>query len=139
MTINKMWRTLMEAIYFRKFHFELHVEKEPLLVNLDLPEAIAGYLHLAFVFNLKYPKVLLHPLLPISNQNCHIFKECQTLIDIVQRLIAKYGDNSGLSKFNILEICNYLLSGTKTQRNKVSAQSKLENYLAGLGRVLASE
>ena len=124
----------IEAIYFRKFHFELHVEKEPLLVNLDLPEAIAGYLHLAFVFNLKYPKVF-RPLLAISNLIFHIFKECQTLIDILQRLVAKYGDNSGLCKFDLLEISHYFFSGTKTQRSKVSAQSKFDTYL----RVLASE
>ena len=46
------------------------MEKEPLLVNLDLPEAVAGYLHLAFVFNLKYPKVL-NPLIAISNLKYH--------------------------------------------------------------------
>ena len=61
---------MIDAFYFRKFHFELHVEKEPLLVNLDLPEAVAGYLHLAFVFNLKYPKVL-NPLIAISNLKYH--------------------------------------------------------------------
>jgi hypothetical protein len=54
------------VVIFRKFHFELHVEKEPLLVNLDLPEAIAGFLHLAFVFNLKFPKVF-RPFHGISN------------------------------------------------------------------------
>lgn len=89
----------------KKFHFEVHVEKELLLANLDLPEAIAGFLHLAFVLNLKYAK------------------ESQTLLDIMQRLVAKYGDDSG----------------TKTQRSKVAAQSKFDRFLAGLGRVLATE
>jgi hypothetical protein len=49
---------LLTLQYFRKFHFEVHVEKELLLANLDLPEAIAGFLHLAFVLNLKYAKVV---------------------------------------------------------------------------------
>ena len=37
--------------------FELHAEKEKLIGNLDLPNAIAALLHIAFVVNLKYPKV----------------------------------------------------------------------------------
>ena len=33
------------------------MEKEKLMSNLDLPDAIAGFLHLAFVFDLRFPKV----------------------------------------------------------------------------------
>ena len=43
----------------RNFIFEVHAEKEKLLGNLDLAEAIACFLHLVFVFNLEYPKVKL--------------------------------------------------------------------------------
>ena len=42
---------------FRTFVFEVHVEKRRLLGNMDLPSAIAAFLHLAFVCDLKYPKV----------------------------------------------------------------------------------
>ena len=54
---------------FRLFVFEVHVEKERLMDSLELPEAIAGVLHLAFVFDLKYPKVIFCYFFPLSN-NC---------------------------------------------------------------------
>jgi hypothetical protein len=44
-------------VLLRSFVFELHAEKEKLIGNMDLPTAIAALLHLAFVVNLKYPKV----------------------------------------------------------------------------------
>ena len=37
--------------------FEVWCEKRKLLGNLDMAEAIASFLHLAFVFDLKYPSV----------------------------------------------------------------------------------
>ena len=42
---------------FRNWVFELWVEEKKLLGNLGLSGAIAAFLHLAFVFDLKYPKV----------------------------------------------------------------------------------
>ena len=39
------------------FIFELWCEKRKLIGELDLAEAIAAFIHLAFVFDLKYPKV----------------------------------------------------------------------------------
>jgi len=59
------------------FVFEVHAEKEKIIGNLDFPTAIAAFLHLCFVVNLKYPK------------------ECQTVCDILQRKVAEYGDDSG--------------------------------------------
>ena len=45
---------------FRGFVFEVWAEKTRLLDNLNMPQAIAGLLHLAFVFDLKYPEVRLN-------------------------------------------------------------------------------
>ena len=42
---------------FRAFVFEVWCERSRLLGPMDMFEAIASFLHLAFVFNLKYPKV----------------------------------------------------------------------------------
>ena len=46
-------------------------------MNLDLIEVIASFLHLAFVFGLEYPQ------------------DANTVADILQRLVASYGDDSG--------------------------------------------
>ena len=46
----------------RNFVFEVHGEKEKLLGNLDLGAAVAAFLHVCFVLNLKYPKVTFLPL-----------------------------------------------------------------------------
>ena len=61
----------------RTFVFEVHVEKEKLLGNLDLVTCIATIIHLVFIIDLEYPK------------------ECKTVWDILQRRVAKYGDKSG--------------------------------------------
>ena len=39
------------------YSFELWVEGARLLLNMDINGALAAYLHLCFVFNLKYSKV----------------------------------------------------------------------------------
>ena len=39
------------------FVFEVWCERRKLLGDMDMAEAIASFLHLAFVFDLKYPKV----------------------------------------------------------------------------------
>ena len=46
-------------MFYRNFVFEIHVEKTKLMGNLNMGEAVAGFLHLAFVFDLKYPEVYL--------------------------------------------------------------------------------
>ena len=40
----------------RTFVFELWCEQNLLLRNLDMSQAIASFLHLSFVFDLKYPQ-----------------------------------------------------------------------------------
>ena len=42
---------------FRGFVFEVWCEKSKLFGNLDMSQAIAGFIHLAFVFDLKYAQV----------------------------------------------------------------------------------
>ena len=39
--------------------FELYVEKVKLMGNLSITESIAAFLHLAFIVDLQYPKVVL--------------------------------------------------------------------------------
>lgn len=42
----------------RSWHFELWVDKQKLMCNLSLVQAISSLLHLSFVFDLKYVKVI---------------------------------------------------------------------------------
>ena len=49
--------------------FEVHAEKEKIIGNLDFPTAIAAFLHLCFVVNLKYPKVSIFILLNVDIKN----------------------------------------------------------------------
>ena len=44
---------------FSSWIFEVWVDKMKLLSNLSLTQAIASFLHLAFVFHLQYPQVIL--------------------------------------------------------------------------------
>ena len=57
--------------------FELWVEKEKVFGDMSMTGSIASFLHLAFVFDLRYPKA------------------AETMCDIIQRRFAKYGDNNG--------------------------------------------
>ena len=57
--------------------FELHMERIKLLGNLDIVSAIAAFFHLCFIMDLKYPK------------------QSETLADLLQRRVCKYGDESG--------------------------------------------
>ena len=57
--------------------FELYVERSKLLGNMNFVTAIAAFFHLCFIMDLKYPK------------------QSQTLADLLQRRVCKYGDESG--------------------------------------------
>ena len=57
--------------------FELYVERSKLLGNMNFVTAIAAFFHLYFIMDLKYPK------------------QSQTLADLLQRRVCKYGDESG--------------------------------------------
>eukprot|EP00092_Neocalanus_flemingeri_P087963 GFUD01111089.1.p1 GENE.GFUD01111089.1~~GFUD01111089.1.p1 ORF type:complete len:578 (+),score=143.83 GFUD01111089.1:34-1767(+) len=59
------------------FVFEVWVESHKILGNLNISTAISSFLHLCFVFHLKYPK------------------EGETTADLLQRGFAKYGDSTG--------------------------------------------
>ena len=41
----------------KNFVFEVYVDKNKVLSNLTLAEALGSFLHIAFVFGLEYPKV----------------------------------------------------------------------------------
>ena len=69
----------------RSLVFEVWAEKEKLLGNMSLQLAISSYLHVAFVFDLKYPQ------------------GAQTLGDILQRKVANYGDDSGTRTWRSLQ------------------------------------
>ena len=87
------------------YHFELWVEKERLLENMELEESISAFLHLVFCYNLTYPK------------------EAETICDWLQRVVAEYGNDEG----------------TKTNKSKVTAQSKLTRYHIQLGKALGAK
>lgn len=84
----------------KTFIFSLHVEKDELLGTLEFDDAVAAFIHISFVCDLKYPK------------------EASTLGDILQRQVAKYGDDSGTRCFG----------------SKGKAQTKFDKNLAGLAQ-----
>ena len=47
----------MEDYVFRTFVFEIWCEKRKVYGDLGMAKAVTGFLHLAFVFDLKYPSV----------------------------------------------------------------------------------
>ena len=53
------------------------MERSKLLGNMNFVTAIAAFFHLSFIMDLKYPK------------------QSQTLADLLQRRVCKYGDESG--------------------------------------------
>ena len=57
------------------YTFELWVERQGLLFDLDLAQCIAAFLHLCFCFGLKYPR------------------ESETVCDFLQRIVADYGNH----------------------------------------------
>ena len=59
------------------FIYKLWAEKELLMSGMDLPAAIASFIHLAFVFDLKYPA------------------ESEVLAEILQRSTANFGNDDG--------------------------------------------
>ena len=80
---------------------------------------MATFLHLAFVFDLKYPKVS-------NGFSCILVlivlcQDAQTLADIIQRRIARYGSDDGV--------------GTRTSSGKTTALSKYSKYLQVLGEI----
>ena len=46
-----------ENLLFRSFVVEVWAENSKLIGNLDLPTALGAFFHLAFICDLKYPKV----------------------------------------------------------------------------------
>ena len=48
---------ITKNLLFREYVFELWIEKERILQNMQMAESISAFLHLVFTFGLKYPKV----------------------------------------------------------------------------------
>ena len=65
------------GFHTRRFIFSLHVENALLLDDVKLDEAVSAFLHFCFVCILHYPK------------------EAGTLGDILQHMVAEYGDDTG--------------------------------------------
>ena len=86
-----------------RFVFEIHAEGDRLIGNLNLVTAISTLLHLAFILDLHYPV------------------ECQTVWDVIQKNVAKFG----------------CIDGTRATGGKGKAQRKFDDYLADLGRAYA--
>ena len=86
-----------------RFVLEIHAEGDRLIGNLNLVTAISTLLHLAFILDLHYPV------------------ECQTVWDVIQKNVAKFG----------------CIDGTRATGGKGKAQRKFDDYLADLGRAYA--
>ena len=62
----------------KSISFDIIVERKSVLQDIeDLPSAIASYVHIAFILNMKYPKT------------------AETLCDILQRKFARFGSEEG--------------------------------------------
>ena len=57
MLVSHLRSNCVLLFYFSLFIFELWVEGAKLVGNLTITEAVASFLHLSFVFDLKYPEV----------------------------------------------------------------------------------
>ena len=77
------------------------MDKSKLMGNMTITQAIGSFLHLCFTFNLEYPK------------------QAQTVADIWQRRIAKYGDGLGKTK---------IMYNDKTRLNCTYVNLKLDWY-----------
>ena len=98
--------------------FELWCDQKKLLGNMSLSVAIGSFLHLAFTFDLKYPK------------------EAETLAEIWERKFAKYGDDTGVA-CGIVNVCRFklLLSGTRANVSVSTAKSNIKKYNTALGEL----
>jgi len=82
--------------------FELWVDQSKLLGNLTILQGIGAFFHLCFCFDLKYPK------------------GGQTMADLIQRQVCKYGDESG----------------TRTWKRRDAALKKVEFFRSHLCKLL---
>ena len=104
--------------FFRgSYVFELWVEGEKLLGNLNLVTAISSLLHLVFCFDLEYPEVCYDTEFELNVQS--LLQGGQTIADILQRKFADYGDDKG----------------TRTTQKAKAAFKKLESYYYVLGQL----
>ena len=65
------------VFFGRSYCFEIWVEKQRILEQLDMAQCIASFLHLVFIFDLKFPA------------------KAQTVCDFLQRVVADYGTDEG--------------------------------------------
>ena len=76
--------------------FEVWVEGQKLLGNLNFVTAISSFIHLAFCFDLKYPKVIvIIKIMSIIIIDGFFIKGGETAGDLLQRSFARYGDKNG--------------------------------------------
>ena len=71
-----------DFIACRSYVFELWVEKNRILEQLDMAQCIASFLHLVFVFDLKFPKVCFN-----SNYSIFSSNDPLRLFPLSQRLL----------------------------------------------------
>ena len=84
-------------LFFRSFVLELWVEKSKVLGNMDLPIALGAFFHLCFVFDLKYPKVVVNYELKSKKVLINfVLQGGEFVADWLQRAVCMYGDTSGL-------------------------------------------
>jgi hypothetical protein len=74
------------VFFGRSYCFEIWVEKQRILEQLDMAQCIASFLHLVFIFDLKFPA------------------KAQTVCDFLQRVVADYGTDEGNNLIFFLSI-----------------------------------
>ena len=98
------------------------MEKQRILEQLDMAQCIASFLHLVFIFDLKFPE------------------KAQTVSDFLQRVVGDYGTDEGNNLIIFLSILtSFSVLGTKTHKSKATAESKLIRYQVQLGKVLGKK
>ena len=105
---------------FRSFLFEIWADKVKLLNGQDLMSTIASYFELCFVFQLgRLVFSFLGKTKVLILFQLEYPKQSQTVLNILQRKAARYGDDKG----------------TLTAMRKDTATNKIAKYLQVLGDI----
>ena len=120
--------------------FELWVEKECIMGNMGLATSISSFLHLVFCFNLKYPKVPRTALQ--SSLTCftvHFFPGVRNSLWFPPQSFGRFWKWWRSVVRNLLRLgLNKTYLGTRTNKSKTTAESKLVKYHIQLGKVLGA-
>lgn len=97
---------IVAVLVDKTFIFELWAEHAKLLGNMNICTALASFFHLAFCFDLKYPKA------------------GETVADLLQRSVASYGDNSGTRTWKRKDTAEKKIEGFYSKLGRLMSKTK---------------